>query len=62
MSRSKILSVNLPGEVVSNLDRIVYERRLANMPGRAASRSSVIADLLRAAILNPVANQKDENQ
>lgn len=62
MSSSSILSVHLPDDVVSKVDRIVFERRLAKKPGRAASRSSVIADLLKAATVNPVANQKDENQ
>jgi hypothetical protein len=48
------LTIRLPDKVVVEIDRAIFGRRVAKAPGRAASRSSIVAELVEAAILFPV--------
>lgn len=48
------ISVRVASEMLKEVDRRVFARRLQRASGRAATRSAVINDLLAAA-LNPAA-------
>lgn len=54
MSATTQLTVRLPDRVVAKIYHEVFMRRVAKAPGRAASRSSIVAEILATATLTPV--------
>lgn len=59
---STAVCVNIPDQVLIEIDRAVFRRRQAKARGRSATRTAIITETLARAFVNPVANQKDENQ
>ncbi|BCB17932.1 hypothetical protein [Bosea sp. ANAM02] len=41
------ISVRAPVELVKSVDHLVFARRIPKAPGRSATRSAVIVDLLK---------------
>jgi hypothetical protein len=56
MNGETIVSVRIPNDILLGIDTMAFERRKNRARGRAATRSHVIVELLRCAVLKPVAS------
>lgn len=56
------ISLRIATDTLQAVDRIAFDRRILNAPGRSATRSAVIADLIRRGMEHHTATQKDEDR
>lgn len=57
------ISVRVPTNLMEDVDRLAYSRRIRQTPGRSATRSAVIVDLLKRGLANTASAQtKEPNQ
>lgn len=52
-------SLRMPDDLVEWVDHVVYERRRRRLPGRSATRSAVLVDLVRRAATEQSSQTKD---
>lgn len=56
------ISVRIPAELMKSVDHLAFARRIRKTPGRSATRSAVIVDLLKrglAQVNGAAPEQKD---
>lgn len=56
------ISVRVPSALIESVDHLAFTRRVRQTPGRSATRSAVIVDLLKRGLAQNAAAEPKETQ